>query len=402
MSGRTRVSTQKSILDIYEAGDFFLASPQRTIIGKGVFTVVEKEKEIENQLIRLPSRVESALHHAKKSGDPYPIAMGAVPFDDTGFAEIIIPEEVDVSGPMYMEDEKRNALLTVDSYDMQAVPNPELYMKGVNQGLEKIAAEHLDKIVISRALHFTTKEKVDVKQLLKNLAQHNPQGYTFAVDLSEKGWANQQKAKEKRTLIGSSPELLVSKCDHRLFANPLAGSRPRSADPVEDQRRALELLNSEKDLYEHAVVVDMVKEALTPFCETLDVPESPSLIKTEAMWHLSSEIQGRVKKVETSSLELAVALHPTPAICGYPTAVARDAIHEIEPFNREFFTGMVGWCDINGNGEWIITIRCAEVKERSLRLYAGAGVVAGSKAEEELNETSAKFQTMLQAMGIED
>ncbi len=146
----------------------------------------------------------------------------------------------------------------------------------------------------------------------------------------------------------------------------------------------------------------MVKEALAPFCETIEVPESPSLVKTEAMWHLSTEIRGTLKQLETSSLELAIALHPTPAVCGYPTALAREAIYEIEPFERGLFTGMVGWCDENGDGEWIVTIRCAEVKERSIRLFAGAGVVAGSKAEEELNETSAKFRTMLQAMGIKD
>src|SRR5699024_3140283 len=244
---------------------------------------------------------------------------------------------------------------------------------------------------------------VDVKQILKNLAQHNKQGYTFAVDLSnDKRNAEKNALNEKRTLLGASPELLVSKTGDTLFANPLAGSRPRSDDPAEDQRRALELLDSEKDLYEHAVVVDMVREALTPFCKTIDVPETPSLIKTEAMWHLSTEIYGTLENEETSSLELGIALHPTPAVCGYPTSLAREAIYEIEPFDRDFFTGMVGWCDEHGDGEWVVTIRCAEVQAHSMRLFAGAGVVAGSKPEEELEETGAKFRTMLDAMGIKD
>lgn len=128
----------------------------------------------------------------------------------------------------------------------------------------------------------------------------------------------------------------------------------------------------------------------------------PSVIHSEAMWHLSTEVKGELKNPNTSSLELAIALHPTPAVCGTPMEEAREAIQQIEPFDREFFTGMLGWSDLNGDGEWIVTIRCAEVQENTLRLYAGAGVVAESKPEDELAETSAKFQTMLKALGLND
>ena len=118
------------------------------------------------------------------------------------------------------------------------------------------------------------------------------------------------------------------------------------------------------------------------------------------MWHLSSRITGELVDPSISSLALAVALHPTPAVCGYPTALAQEAIGTIEPFERGFYTGIVGWCDANGDGQWAVTIRCAEADEHSLRLFAGAGIVAGSKPESELAETEAKFRTMLQAMGL--
>ncbi|MED2933316.1 chorismate-binding protein, partial [Bacillus wiedmannii] len=157
-----------------------------------------------------------------------------------------------------------------------------------------------------------------------------------------------------------------------------------------------------KDLHEHAVVVEAVAAALRPYCHTLHVPEKPSVIHSEAMWHLSTEVKGELKDPNTTSLELAIALHPTPAVCGTPMEEAREAIQKIEPFDREFFTGMLGWSDLNGDGEWIVTIRCAEVQENTLRLYAGAGVVAESKPEDELAETSAKFQTMLKALGLRD
>lgn len=180
----------------------------------------------------------------------------------------------------------------------------------------------------------------------------------------------------------------------------MAGSRPRSDDPVEDQRRSKELLSSSKDLHEHAVVVNAVAEALRPFMKHIEVPDSPSLISTETMWHLSTKVKGELAHSETSALELAIALHPTPAVCGSPAERARESILDIESFDRGFFTGMVGWCNALGDGEWIVTIRCAEVEENELRLFAGAGVVGESKPEEELAETTAKLQTMLRAMGI--
>ncbi|PID00692.1 isochorismate synthase DhbC [Sporosarcina sp. P29] len=400
---KVSMSKVKSILDEYESGDFFLSSSKQTIMGKGVFSVVKETWKTKNQICSLPDRVEEAIEQAKRAGHPHPIVVGAVPFDYSEASKMIIPEEVKVSTAL-VKDSVQLENIPLQPYEIQHIPEPAEYMKCVNQGLDKISSGQIDKIVVSRALNFKTKEQIDVKQILKRLEHHNKQGYTFAVDISDVNTISNKETVStngKRILIGASPELLVSKNDSILFANPLAGSRPRCDDPIEDQRRALELLESEKDLYEHAVVVNMVKESLAPFCESMDVPEIPSLIKTEAMWHLSTEIYGTLKQAQTSSLELGMALHPTPAVCGHPTELAREAIYEIEPFNRGFFAGMVGWCDENGNGEWIVTIRCAEVEENDIRLFAGAGVVAGSIPEEELNETGAKFKTMLDAMGIE-
>lgn len=245
-------------------------------------------------------------------------------------------------------------------------------------------------------MNVKSSEKIDQQKLLRELAEHNKHGYTFAVNLPK------DENEYSKTLIGASPELLVSRHGMQVISNPLAGSRPRSEDPVEDKRRAEELLSSPKDLHEHAVVVESVAAALRPYCHILHVPEKPSVIHSEAMWHLSTEVKGELKDPNTSSLELAIALHPTPAVCGTPMEEAREAIQKIEPFDREFFTGMLGWSDLNGDGEWIVTIRCAEVQENTLRLYAGAGVVAESKPEDELAETSAKFQTMLKALGLRD
>ena len=131
-----------------------------------------------------------------------------------------------------------------------------------------------------------------------------------------------------------------------------------------------------------------------------DVPSEPSIFHTETMWHLGTRIEGVLKDPATTSLDLALAMHPTPAVCGFPQQKAAEAISDIESFNRELFTGMVGWCNASGDGEWAVTIRCAEINANKIRLFAGAGIVPGSNPDKELGETSAKFKTMLNALGI--
>jgi isochorismate synthase len=204
-----------------------------------------------------------------------------------------------------------------------------------------------------------------------------------------------------RTLVGASPELLVSRRGGRLVANPLAGSAPRGADLAEDVRRAAALLESPKDLHEHAVVVAAVREALAPYCTRLELPERPALARTAALWHLSTTVTGELSDPSVTALDLASALHPTPAVCGTPARTARAVISASEPFDRGPYTGMVGWQDADGDGEWVVTIRCAEAEGRTLRLFAGAGVVAASTAEAETAETEAKFRTFLHAVGAE-
>ncbi|KAA6450932.1 isochorismate synthase DhbC [Bacillus swezeyi] len=387
------------LLKEYRTGaSFFFSSPERTILAEGVFAAVPEAENL-NQMENLTQRADAVLRQAQQAGQKRPIVVGAVPFDETKPVQLTVPDEVWHAGPLtFDQDEPKQPECAAFGYDIQPVPAPEEYMNGVKQGLAGIAAGDFSKIVLSRSLHLTSPVKIDIGDLLNSLARHNTRGYTFAVDVSER--AERESETVRRTLIGASPELLVSRSGFRVSANPLAGSRPRSHDPHEDQRRAAELLASAKDRHEHAVVVEAVASALRPFCRTLEVPSEPSLITTETMWHLSTEIKGELTDLSISSLELAAALHPTPAVCGTPTDLARAAIKKIEPFERGFFTGMVGWCDSEGDGEWVVTIRCAEAEERALRLYAGAGIVAGSKPEDELAETSAKFRTMLRAMGM--
>ena len=201
--------------------------------------------------------------------------VGAVPFDPLQPAQLIVPLEASKLGPLCFAQNDRKRSPIGSRFEIEAVPAPEAYVQGVERALVRLRAGELDKIVLARTLRLTSPEPIHLQQLLHNLALHNTQGYTFAVDLPTLA-----TSKEGSTLIGASPELLVARTGRGIFVNPLAGSTPRSTDPVEDARRAQALLASPKDLREHALVIEAVAEALRPYCEPLHVPATPSLVQT--------------------------------------------------------------------------------------------------------------------------
>lgn len=252
------------LLHEYQPGAFFLASPHRVLLAKGICEIVP-EADGQNQMETLSGRIAEALRQAKQSGQSRPLVVGAVPFDQVKAARLVVPEEVRWSGPLQFDHEEKEQQAG-HTYHIKPVPEPEDYKNGVEQGLTRIADGTLSKIVLSRSLHLTSPEPIQTDELLRHLAQHNSHGYTFAANVS-----SQEETSPRRTLLGASPELLVSRMGTQVVSNPLAGSRPRSNDPVEDQRRAAELLSSAKDLHEHAVVADAVAAALRPFCRTLEV-----------------------------------------------------------------------------------------------------------------------------------
>lgn len=131
-----------------------------------------------------------------------------------------------------------------------------------------------------------------------------------------------------------------------------------------------------------------------------DMPVHSASPPGSGMWHLSTLVTARVPDPAISSLTLGAALHPTPAVCGTPTRDARAAIAEYETFDRGFYTGVVGWENAAGDGEWVVALRCAVPRDHTARLYAGAGIVADSDPAAELAETTAKFRTMLAGLGL--
>ncbi|MFC7754639.1 isochorismate synthase [Tsukamurella soli] len=266
-------------------------------------------------------------------------------------------------------------------------PAPDEHLTRVAEVIRRIERGRLDKAVLARAVEFAAAAPVDPVRLARELARRDPAGNAFLADLSAAGGEY-----VGRFLVGSSPEVLVERRGAVVTCHPLAGTATRPDG----------LLDSDKDRAEHAYVVDAIAEVLAPLCDTLDVPPRPSLTRAGDLWHLGTVITGRLRDPGTTALDLALALHPTPAVCGIPRVAAARAIAEVEG-PRGFYAGAVGWTDATGDGQWRVSIRCAEIAPdgRSLRAWAGGGIVAASDPATELAETANKLRTVLGPFDIE-
>jgi isochorismate synthase len=363
-------------------------------------TALLREHRPESFLLSSPNGVVLAPDpvYDLSSGDPARTALatassddvlvGAFPFDLTRPARLALSGTVRHGAPLAAETPPPAPARSAIRWSRRT-EDVAGYRSAVSRALRRMASGDLDKVVLARAIELTGDRALRPVDLVAALAAGDPRAYVYSVDLGD------------RTLVGASPELLVSQRNGMVLANPLAGSAPRDPDPVRDGQNATALLYSAKDQGEHRVVVDAVADGLAPLCRRLTVPERPELLRTGTMWHLSSRVTG-VPRDGVTALDLALALHPTPAVCGLPTAAAETLITELEPFDRGFYAGMVGWTDARGNGEWAVTIRCVELRDRSLRLFAGAGVVPESTPDGEVAETAAKFRAVLRALNIEE
>jgi isochorismate synthase len=365
------------LLAEYTPGDFFFGTDRHTIHGSGFlrsFTGTDA--------VSLSEAVSAALaEHGSR------LAVGVLPFD-TGHTPgyIVLPETSYLTGPLRAGP--REAVPAPVA--VRAVPEPVRHVEAVAKAIKALDDRGMRKVVLARALDLDFDVDVAPRAILRNLISDGAGRYIFAAGLPN-----------GRTLTGATPELLLSRHGRRVVSHPHAGSAPRSTDPVTDRENAVSLASSRKDHIEHAVLTEAVVETLRPFCRSLDVPGTPSLVSTPTMWHLGTVVTGELADPDITALRMAAALHPTPAICGSPTEEARRLVNELEPFDRGYYAGTVGWVDAQGNGEWAVSIRCAEAGPRSLRLYAGGGIVPDSDPKAELDETSAKFQTLLRAMGLE-
>lgn len=319
-----------------------------------------------------------------------PIAVGALPFASHRPARLHVPTRVTRGsgsgrpGPA--------APWAGRGLSMRSEPSAQSYRRAVAEVLRRIEAGSLDKVVLARSLVVRAARAWDPVALVRRLRAADPEAYVFAAPVPFADGA---------VIVGASPELLVRRRGREVTSNPLAGSARRVGDPVTDREAAAGLLANDKERREHAFVVEAAREALTPFCEELEVEAEPAILATTRVMHLSTRIRGRLRDPEPSALHLAAALHPTPAVCGTPREAAARTIEELEGLDRGLYAGLVGWVDAAGDGEWAVTLRCAELRGDTATLFAGAGIVEGSDPAAELDETDAKLATLLDALAAD-
>ncbi|CAM3640507.1 isochorismate synthase [Tsukamurella ocularis] len=304
-----------------------------------------------------------------------PAVVGALPFDLADAAALTVPAHFGDLPATVAGSAAELPTLTPTAQH----PAPAEHVDRVRRAIALIDDSALRKVVLARAVDFEADAPLDPLAVAAALEQRDLEGNAFAVDLGAAG-----DAYRGRWLVGSSPEILVGRMGSTVFCHPFAGTATSPEG----------LLDSEKDREEHAYVVDEIASALAPLCAELDVPAAPSVTRAGPVWHLGTKIEGRLADPATSALDLALALHPTPAVCGFPRRTAARAIADIEG-ERGFYAGAVGWTAANGDGHWRVSIRCAELDGARLRAYAGGGIVGASDPQAELAETRNKLRTVL-------
>lgn len=279
----------------------------------------------------------------------------------------------------------QNTPITFESGNVSA----EKFKQMVADAVTRIKADRVGKVVLARDIQAKVPAEFDLRGVLKKLAEQYPTCWVYSVD----------------GMFGASPELLVRVSHGQVSARVLAGTAGRGTDPDVDQAISVALASSSKNTAEHAFAVDSLVKSLQPFCTHVDADSTPFSLALPNVWHLASDVHG-VLREDASVLDVASALHPTAAVAGTPTNVAQDIIAELESNDRGRYAGPVGWIGADGDGEWAIALRGAQIEglagaqiENSVvRAFAGCGIVAESEPDAELAETELKFRPIREAL----
>ena len=263
---------------------------------------------------------------------------------------------------------------------------PEVYPRAVTAALQEIAAGAYEKIVLARGIKLKANEPWQPLHALNRLRERFAGCFTFSFG-----------GGEGRSFIGATPERLLRIRDGQLLTEAIAGSAPRGETAGEDAKFARDLLESKKDLHEHACVRDSILRRLKAVGVTGRADASPSLLPLANVQHLRTAIEAEVGG-EVHLLDILQEMHPTPAVGGTPREDAVPRIHDLEQLDRGLYSGVVGWFNHLNEGEMIVGIRSALIEGNAASLYAGAGIVEGSTPEKETRETELKLRALLDAL----
>ena len=262
----------------------------------------------------------------------------------------------------------------------------QAWQSQVSSAISAIKSNVLEKVVLARDITATSKSEISLRSLLQRLEIEYPSTWIFLVD----------------GLIGATPELLVRLSKSLVTSRVLAGTIRKTGNEDRDLTLAASLAKSSKDLEEHEYAVRSVADALAPFCSSTNVPEAPFVLHLSNVMHLATDVTGVLNDSAKQSdiFTLIAQLHPSAAVCGTPATEAKKLINELEQMNRERYAGPVGWIDANNDGEIAIALRCGQLSNdrKTIRLFAGCGIVAGSDPANEFAESQAKLMPMRTAL----
>ncbi|MBB6453405.1 menaquinone-specific isochorismate synthase [Salirhabdus euzebyi] len=413
--------------EMYKGTRMFWTSPdnQLVLIGFGSTSMLHAEQNRFNEIDRQwNDLIEKAIiDNSYQLPGTGPILMGGFSFDETEESDLwknfqsnkmVIPEFLvttykgvsyltynvlinEESSPEkiahYLQEQKAHFL---GSKNHSSVSSNRLieaedvlgdkWKNTIVKATKQIELGSLDKVVLARELKVKFGEIISIPNVLNNLLEQQKNSYVFAME------------SEDDCFIGATPERLVKVEANELLSTCLAGTAPRGETMAEDEVIGQKLLEDEKNLQEHAFVVDMIKMAVEACCDEIEVPTSPVLLPLKNLQHLYTPVRATLKK-EYSLLEVVKRLHPTPAMGGVPREKALQFIREDEDLERGWYSAPIGWMDASGNGEFAVAIRSGLVKANEASLFAGCGIVKDSSPEKEYQETEIKFQPMLAALG---
>lgn len=266
---------------------------------------------------------------------------------------------------------------------------PSQWMGDVERVTASIQTGELDKVVLARELRVFADRPIATSAALENLYTQQRDSYVFAFEHGEESF------------IGATPERLVKKEGEQFLSTCLAGSFARGNTTSEDVDFGVTLLQDDKNLLEHALAVKMIKNAMSEVCVSIDMPEQPILFKLKDIQHLYTPVAGQSRE-GASLLKAVEALHPTPALGGYPPQEAVAMIREVEQLDRGWYAAPIGWINRHQDGEFAVAIRSALIQGSEASLFAGCGIMGESDPLSEYNETTLKFRPMLAALDALD
>jgi isochorismate synthase len=270
--------------------------------------------------------------------------------------------------------------------EVTAARSPLAWTSAVESAAARLRAGEAAKVVLAREVLARGDGVVSAAMVARSLRAAYPSCFTYLIT-----------GADGTAFAGASPELLVRRLADRAFAQPMAGSVARGATDAEDERLALQLEDSAKDAIEHQLVSDFVVAALRPFARLVSA-RPPEVVRFTNIQHLATSVTAELMAPPVDVLQLTAALHPTPAVGGWPRDAADVLIDELEAMERGWYAGAVGWIDANGDGEFAVALRCGLLWEDGARLYAGVGVMPDSDPVRELEETELKFKVLLTAL----